>query len=141
MPKHQVAKAPPDPETSIGEPLVSEVAVADWSAWEAKSAISLVQRSETLGGNSVVCFVKEIRVVRSEAGDPRLTDEGGYYILRNNELQFEIERNLEPWVTFLRLVDGVRTVEEILRAAKLREIDVWKHLEEAIEYEVLEVRS
>jgi hypothetical protein len=55
-------------------------------------------------------------------------------------LAFELERDLEPWVKFLRLVDGVRTVGDILQAANLADIDVWKHLEEAIEYDVLEVR-
>lgn len=66
-------------------------------------------------------------------------DEGGYYILRNDDLEFALEPNLEPWVKFLRQVNGVRRVEEILETAGVTERDIWKHLEEAVKYDVLNV--
>ena len=135
------AKAQSKPDRYNGSVPVSEVIVDDWSAWEERFGISLVQRASALGHDSVVRFADGIRVVKSETGDPRMVDEGGYYILRNDDLEFTLEPNLEPWVKFLRLVNGVRSVDEILQAAGIADRDVWKHLEEAVEYDVLNVVS
>jgi len=132
-----MAKAPYEPESFDGQLPVAEVIVDDWSKWEQGFGISLVQRSPVLDRNSVVRFADGIRLVKSEAGDPRLADEGGYYILRNDDLEFTLEPNLEPWVKFLRLVNGVRSVDEILQAVGAADQVVWKHLEEAVEYDVL----
>jgi asparagine synthase (glutamine-hydrolysing) len=134
-----MAQSQPGPESWTGQLPVSEVIIDDWSLWEQRFGPTLVHRSPTLDRNSVVRFADGIRVVKSEAGDPRLADEGGYYILRNNDLEFTLEPNLEPWVKFLRKVDGVRTVEEILQTAGVVDKDVWKHLEEAVEYNVVTV--
>jgi asparagine synthase (glutamine-hydrolysing) len=134
-----MARAQREPESWHGELSVSEVVVDDWSAWEEHFSISLVRRTPALGRASVVAFADGIRVVKSETGDPRLVDESGYYILRNDALEFSLEAHLEPWVKFLRNVDGVRTVAEILTEAGVTEREVWKHLEEAIEYDVLRV--
>jgi asparagine synthase (glutamine-hydrolysing) len=136
-----MAKATSGPESFGGRLPVAEVIVDDWSKWEQRFGISLVKRSPVLDRNSVVRFADGIRVVKSEAGDPRLIDEGGYYILRNDDLEFTLEPNLEPWVKFLRLVNGARSVDEILRAVGATDRDVWKHLEEAVEYDVLNVVS
>jgi asparagine synthase (glutamine-hydrolysing) len=134
-----IAKAQSKPERFDDRLPVAEVTVDDWSAWDERFGISLVQRSPALGRSSVVRFADGIRVVRSEVGDPRMADEGGYYILRNDDLEFTLEPGLEPWVKFLRLVNGVRSVDEILEAAGVADRDVWKHLEEALEYDVLNV--
>jgi asparagine synthase (glutamine-hydrolysing) len=134
-----MAKAPSQPERLDGRLPVADVVVDDWSTWEQRFGISLVQRSPILDRSSVVRFADGIRVVKSEAGDPRLVDEGGYYILRNDDLEFTLEPNLEPWVRFLRLVNGVRSVDEILQAMGAADQAVWKHLEEAVEYDVLNV--
>jgi asparagine synthase (glutamine-hydrolysing) len=134
-----MAKAPAKPQRFDGPLPVNEVTIEDWSAWEQRFGVSLVQRTPALGRDSVVRFADGIRVVKSEAGDPRMVDDGGYYILRNDDLEFSLEPTLEPWVEFLRLVDGVRSVGELLKAARLSDMDVWKHLEEAIEYDVLNV--
>ena len=134
-----MAKAQSAPQSWNDELPVAEVVVADWSLWNERFGHSLIQRSQTLSEDSVVRFADGIRLVKGETGDPRLADEGGYYILRNNDLEFCLEAGLEPWVTFLRLVDGQRRVDEILRAAGLGESAVWKHLEEAVEYDVLNV--
>jgi asparagine synthase (glutamine-hydrolysing) len=134
-----MAKAESQPEGWRGELPVSEVIVDDWSTWEQRFGTSLVQRTPALERRSVVRFADGIRVVKSEAGDARLLDEGGYYILRNDDLEFTLEPNLEPWVRFLRLVNGVRSVDDIMQAAGVADRDVWKHLEEAVEYNVLNV--
>src|SRR5262249_50934342 len=116
-----------------------EVIVDDWSVWDQRFGISLVQRTPALSHDSVIRFADGIRVVKSEIGDPRVVDEGGYYILRNDDLEFTLEPNLEPWVRFLRCVNGSRSVNEILSAAGVADREVWKHLEEAVEYDVLNV--
>jgi asparagine synthase (glutamine-hydrolysing) len=134
-----MARAQPAPDGWDGHLPVVEATVDDWSTVEQHFSISLVSRSPVLDRKSVLSFSNGIRVVKGEVGDPRLVDEGEYYILRNNELEFALEPALEPWVRFLRQVNGARTVEEILRAADVSEPDVWKHLEEAIEYDVLNV--
>jgi len=136
-----MAKSPPNPENSIGELPVSEVSIDDWPDWEKRFNVSLVQRSEGPDRNTVIRFADGIRIVKSELGDPRFGDMGDYHILKNNTLEFTLEQNLEPWLKFLKFVDGARTVGEILKAADLSEIAVWKHLEEAIEYNVLQVNS
>ncbi len=135
------AKAQSKPDRYNGPLPVSEVVVDDWSAWDERFGISLVRRAPALAHDSVVRFADGIRVVKNETGDPRMVDEGGYYILRNDDLEFTLEPNLEPWVKFLRLVNGVRSVDEILQAAGIADRDVWKHLEEAVEYDVLNVVS
>jgi asparagine synthase (glutamine-hydrolysing) len=134
-----MAKTPPAPESWSGHLPVSEVTIDDWSTWEQRFGLSLVRRSPTLDPNSVIRFADGIRLVKREGGDPQLADEGGYYILRNNGLEFALEPKLEPWIKFLRQVNGVRTVAENLRAAGVSDRDIWKHLEEAIEYNVLNV--
>ncbi len=120
---------------------VSEVIVDDWSSMGRALRHFAGPARSALAHDSVVRFADGIRVVKSETGDPRMVDEGGYYILRNDDLEFTLEPNLEPWVKFLRLVNGVRSVDEILQAAGIADRDVWKHLEEAVEYDVLNVVS
>lgn len=134
-----MAKTQPAAENWNGCLPIEELAVDDWPTWEQRCGISLVQRSPALERNSVVGFADGIRVVKGEAGDSRVVDGGGYYILRNNDLEFALEPNLEPWVNFLRWVDGARSVDEILQAAGIDDRDIWKHLEEAVEYDVLNV--
>jgi asparagine synthase (glutamine-hydrolysing) len=134
-----MAKTLPASESWSGCLPVEEVIVDNWPTWEQRFGISLVRRSPVLERNSVIGFADGIRVVKSEAGDSRLMDGVGFYILRNNDLEFALEPNLEPWVKFLRLVDGVRSVDEILQAADIDGLDIWKHLEEAVEYDVLNV--
>ncbi|WP_442756448.1 asparagine synthase (glutamine-hydrolyzing) [Methylocystis sp. JAN1] len=120
---------------------VTEVAIDDWSAWRQKFGISLVRRAPTLDRDSVLCFADGIRIVCSEAGDPRLKEDGDYYILRHNALEFALEPQLKPWVRFLRHVDGAQSVAEILDEIGMSDAEVWKHLEEAVEYNVLCVVS
>ena len=134
-----MATNPPKLESGNDQLPVSEVTIEDWSSWEQGFGVSLVQRAPTLDKKSVVRFAAGIRLVRSEAGDPRLADEGGYYILRNDKLEFTLEPDLGPWITFLRQVDGARTVQEIMQAAAVADAQIWKHLEEAVEYDVLNV--
>lgn len=136
-----IAKAECKPDRLDGALPVAEVVIEDWRAWEERNAVALVSRAPELTGSSVLRFAEGIRVVKSEAGDPLVTEEGGYYVLRNNDLEFSLEPSLEPWIKFLQLVDGTRSVDRILAEADLIEKDVWKHLEEAIEYEVLNVVS
>jgi asparagine synthase (glutamine-hydrolysing) len=134
-----MAKAPPASESSNDRLPVAEITIDNWAVWSQRFGLSLVQRLPALNRDSVVRFADGIRLVKSETGDPRLTDEGGYYILRNNDLEFSLEPFLEPWVRFLRLVNGVRQVKEILETADLAEGAIWKHLEEAVEYDVLRI--
>ncbi len=134
-----MAKAASKPDRFAGKLPAVEVIVDDWSVWDQRFGNSLVQRTPALSHDSVIRFADGIRVVKSEVGDPRLVDEGGYYILRNDDLEFTLEPGLEPWVRFLRCVNGVRSVNEILSAAGVADREVWKHLEEAIEYDVLNV--
>ena len=42
-------------------------------------------------------------------------------------------------MTFLRHVNGALSVDQILRVTGVAERDVWKHLEEAVEYDVLNI--
>ena len=134
-----MAKAQPASESSNDRLPVAEITIDNWAVWTQRFGLSLVQRLPALNRDSVVRFADGIRLVKSETGDPRLTDEGGYYILRNNHLEFSLEPFLEPWVRFLRLVNGVRQVKEILETADLAEAAIWKHLEEAVEYDVLRI--
>jgi asparagine synthase (glutamine-hydrolysing) len=134
-----MAKMQAEPQRWDGQLPVSEVLIDDWPAWQQQDSISLVRRAPALGQDSIVRFADGIRLVKSEAGDPRLADEGGYYILRNNNLEFALERDLESWIRFLQSVDGARSVKQILQLADIAGSEIWKHLEEALEYDVLNV--
>jgi len=135
------AMARTEPEAAAGSSalLVREVAIDDWDAVQESLGVSLIQRSSALGLSSVLCFADGIRVVKSEAGDRQLIEAEEYYILRNSDLEFTIEPHLEPWIRFLRQVNGERSVGQILQDISVSEQDVWKHLEEAVEYNVLNV--
>ncbi len=135
-----MAKAPEDaPAGWHGDLPVSEAMIDDWPTWEQSFGVSLVQRAPSLERNSVVRFAEGICVLREEAGDRRVRDGGQYCIFRNDVLEFRIDAKLEPWVRFLRAVDGVMSVEETSRAAGVTEAEIWKHLEEAVEFNVLSV--
>ncbi|MCP3417939.1 asparagine synthase (glutamine-hydrolyzing) [Bradyrhizobium brasilense] len=116
---------------------VKEVAVDDWASLEQQFGVSLIRRSPTLDRGSVLRFADGVRVVRSVTGDRRLIDAEEFYILRHNQLEFAIEPDLEPWIGFLREVDGARSVDQVLKAAGVDAQDIWKHLEEAVEYDIL----
>ena len=119
---------------------VEEVTVDDWVTWEQHLGVSLIQRSPILKRSSVLRFADGIRIAKSQAGDHRLINsEEEYYILRNDHLEFALEPRLESWVTFLRHVNGALSVDQILRVTGVAERDVWKHLEEAVEYDVLNI--
>jgi asparagine synthase (glutamine-hydrolysing) len=133
-----MAKAEPEPADSIALP-VREVVIDEWGSLGEHLGVSLIQRLPTLDRNSVLRFADGVRVVKSEAGDRRLVDAEEYYILRNNDLEFTIEPHLESWVKFLRQVNGTRSVDQILRRAGVAEGEIWKHLEEAVEYDILNV--
>ena len=137
-----MAKAPEEaPDSWSGDLPVSEAMIDDWPTWERNFGVSLVQRSPSLDRSSVVRFAEGICVLREEAGDSRVRDGGKYRIFRNDVLEFTLDAKLEPWVRFLRHVDGVKSVEETSRAAGVTEAEIWKHLEEAVEYNVLNVSS
>ena len=137
-----MARAPEDaPDSWDGDLPVSEEVIDDWPSWERDFGVSLVQRSPSLERRSVVRFADGIRVLREEAGDPKAISGGRYCILRNNVVEFTLDANLDPWVRFLQHVDGVKSVEETSRAAGVTETDIWKHLEEAVEYKVLNVSA
>jgi asparagine synthase (glutamine-hydrolysing) len=135
-----MAKAPESaPGAWTGDLPVSEVGVDDWPAWERTFGVSLAQRSTSLDRSSIVRFADGVCILRMEAGDPKARSGVRFSISRNGVLEFILDANSEPWMNFLRNVDGVRSVEEISRAAGVGESEVWKHLEEAIEYNVLKV--
>lgn len=134
-----IAKAECKPDRLDAGVPVAEVVIDDWCAWEERNAVALVRRAPALTRRSVLRFADGIRVVKTKAGDPLVAEEGGYCVLRNNDLEFSLEPSLAPWIRFLHLVDGARSVDRILTEADLIEKDVWKHLEEAVEYDVLNV--
>jgi asparagine synthase (glutamine-hydrolysing) len=137
-----MAKAPEEaPDSWNGDLPVSEAMIDDWPAWERNFGVSLVRVSPSLERSSIVRFADGIRVLRQEAGDPNVKDVRGYCILRNDVREMSLDAKLEPWVRFLRHVDGVKSVEQTCRAAGVTEAEIWKHLEEAIEYNVLNVKS
>ncbi|BDV40865.1 asparagine synthetase [glutamine-hydrolyzing] 2 [Methylocystis bryophila] len=137
-----MAKAPEEaPDSWSGDLPVSEAIIGDWPTWEQNFGVSLVQRTPSLERSSVLRFADGISVLRKEAGDPKAGRSDAYCILRNDVLEFTLDAKLEPWVRFLRQVDGAKSVEETIRAADVTEAEIWKHLEEAVEYKVLQVSS
>jgi asparagine synthase (glutamine-hydrolysing) len=132
-----MAKDMPDFKAIEAKIPVSAVEIGEWTEWEQRSGTELVERTPALDTHSIVRFGDGIRLVKREGGDPKVADEGDYYLMSNNELLFVLEAGLEKWVSFLRLVDGHRTIEKILAEANLQKNEVWKHLEESIEYGVL----
>ena len=137
-----MAKAPEEaPASWNGDLPVSETTIDDWPSWEGNFGVSLVQRSPSLERGSILRFAEGVRLLREEAGDPKIGAGGRYCILRNDVLEFTLDAKFEPWARFLRHVDGVKSVEETSRAAGVTEAEIWKHLEEAVEYKVLNVNS
>ena len=134
-----MSKTTPD-FASVCDPVVEAVAnVADWETLQRRVTVDLLRRADGLDVHSILRFVDGIRVVKLECGDPAVADEGDYYVLQNNDLKFVLESEREKWIAFLRLVDGVRTVESILEERGLEDGEIWKDLEEALEYGVLEL--
>jgi asparagine synthase (glutamine-hydrolysing) len=125
------------PERWDGDLPIEEAVIGDWSTWEHSFGATLVQRMSTLNENSIIGFVDGICLVKQQAGDPNVAFDGGYWILRDGALEFMVDAKLEGWVQFLRHIDGRKSVSEILGDVGLTAADIWKHLEEAIEYKVL----
>jgi asparagine synthase (glutamine-hydrolysing) len=137
-----MAKVPNEaPDRWDGNLPVTEAVIDDWTTWERSFGVTLLQRTPLLDENSVIRFAEGVCVLREEAGDPNVSDGGRYCILRDGFLEFTLDAKLEPWIQFLRHVDGLKTVEEISQAAGITEAEIWKHLEEAVEYNVLNFNS
>lgn len=134
-----MARRLPTPGQEERNSPINSVEIRDWSDWAQRFGVDLVRRARSLSTKSVLRFAEGIRIAKHEAGDPQVAEEGGYYVLRNNELKFALESSLDHWVSFLRCVDGRHSVSDILAKTHINEGDIWKHLEESIEYEVLQI--
>ena len=117
----------------------AEIKIDDWESFREGLGVAFVERQESLTLASVPRFAEGVLLTRCEGGDPSWIDEGGYYIIVNNELRFLIEPSEGDWIDFLRQVDGKNSVESILTDGGLARERVWKHLEEAVELGVLEI--
>jgi asparagine synthase (glutamine-hydrolysing) len=134
-----MARNPPanhEPHDSVN---VSEVRITDWAQWEKGNATNLLSRTEGLDRQSALRFAEGVLLAACVGGDPACVDAGGHYLLINGELRFVLEAGLEEWIRFLCLVDGRRSVQELLTQAQTEDVQIWKHLEEAIEHRILEV--
>jgi asparagine synthase (glutamine-hydrolysing) len=127
------------PKLDKASPSLPEVRIDDWEAFRREHGESFVARHRDLSLESVPRFAEGVLLARCEGGDPDWRDEGGYYVIVNNELRFVIAAEEEDWIRFLCGVDGKRSVSSLLDDGGLRRERVWKHLEEAIELGVIGV--
>ncbi len=76
-----------------------------------------------------------IQLVRSESPEH---DGGIFYLAVDDKLQYELERSeMAPWIEVLRRLDGKRSLAGILDETGIAEADIRKHLEEALDYDVV----
>jgi hypothetical protein len=126
---------------------VREVVGPEWPDLQAQVGLSLVARAEKLHDDAVVCFAPGVLLVRCEGGDGRTADVGAHYILTGNTLSYIIEQQDAAWARFLGQVDGKRTVAQILSVVSgpavtgAERSTMWKHLEEALEHDVLQITN
>ncbi|MEM9455856.1 MAG: asparagine synthase (glutamine-hydrolyzing) [Myxococcota bacterium] len=116
-----------------------EVVASTWDGVERAVGLSMVERHAELALDSIVRFASGVVLVRWSGGDRESLDPDSHYLAVDAELTYVIESTLAPWVAFLERVDGRRTVGGILEEAGVSKKEIWKHLEEALEHEVLVV--
>jgi asparagine synthase (glutamine-hydrolysing) len=129
------------PDNWSGELPVSEATIDEWSAWEKINHVSLVKRTNSLENNSIISFVPGIRLMKNVGGDPSLRDRDSYAVFRNNNIEFEIDTRFQQWIDFLTNINGVRSVDQIFDITGATKAEIWKHLEEAIEFNILFVKQ
>lgn len=116
---------------------VEEMVIDDWTTWRAELDTKMIERSVQLSERSVLRFADEILLVRCESGAPDWIDEGGHYIIRGTQLEYVIEADESAWARFLSGVNGQRNVAQILEHTGLARAEVWQHLEDAVERNIV----
>ncbi|MCI5119499.1 MAG: hypothetical protein D3913_16495, partial [Candidatus Electrothrix sp. LOE1_4_5] len=64
-----------------------------------------------------------------------------WHILVNGVLEYDLfEDEVGKWISVLRQMDGKTSLGKILADIDLKQADIRKHLEEALDYGVVEIR-
>jgi asparagine synthase (glutamine-hydrolysing) len=124
--------AGPRAERSGTTPVLSSIAVEDWD--QQAIQLSLGMRREQVGLDAVLGLAPHVSLLRREG-----TDAGdAWFIAVDNQLEYELsEAEAGVWLRVLRLIDGRRTLRDVLQAAEVVEADVRKFLEEAVDFGVV----
>jgi asparagine synthase (glutamine-hydrolysing) len=118
---------------------ITEFRIDDWEAWSRATGADLIKRERALSVDAILRFAEDILVTRCENGDPGWMDRGAFYVIRGDKLLFMIDAQERAWIRFLTALDGKTSIGDLLRAHDLDANEVWKHIEEALEHDVLQV--
>ncbi|WP_316169069.1 MULTISPECIES: asparagine synthase (glutamine-hydrolyzing) [unclassified Bradyrhizobium] len=116
--------------------VLEELNLEHWESWRDSHGRSIVHRTLELNELSIPRFVDGVNLVQWRAGSG---SDGQFHIVREGVLEYSFDQSSLAWVGFLLELDGIRTVGELLNRTRLPNAEVWKNLEEAIEYRVLEL--
>ncbi len=115
-------------------PLLSSISVHDWAEEQESLALRLGTRRTTLDLDRVVSFAPNTFLVKPDG----VTSDGESFVMVDDQLMYCLtEEEVGVWLEVLRKIDGKRTLREILMDTNVSEADIRKHLEEALDFEIL----
>lgn len=117
----------------VNNPLAS-VSVADWDAQTEKLKTQLAIVRTNVHEHSILGFVEGVFLLHN------FHQKGIWNIEINGKVDYYLEEDeLGDWISFLKEVDGQKTIAQILEKLDLSMGGIRKSLEEAMEFQVLTV--
>ena len=111
------------------------VAIEDWDAREESLKLRLAARRD-IDLDRPLALGPNVRLVRQVGAD---SDEAAFYLALNDVLTYALNpAELGNWIGVLERLDGKRSLREVLAELDLPEAAIRKHLEEALDFEVVE---
>lgn len=115
--------------------LAPEVHIADWKEEEPAVGMRLARRRPELDLDAPVAFAPNVYLVRDDStgvSTPRS------YIVVDEAIAFYFDDDeSHKWLEVLRRMDGARTLRELAREAELTEAEICKHVDEALDYDLV----
>lgn len=131
----RMASSLPAPPAATAAEVLPALAIADWDAELPQLQLRLARRRPDLGLDHVLAFPDNTYLVRED--NLHITAPMSFLVVDQQIKYFFAEAEVGPWLRVLRSIDGARTLREILADLQLGEADIRKHLEEALEYQVV----
>ena len=133
----EMAKAAAAPFLPYEAPILPSLRAEEWD--EDEIALRLALRREEITPESVPELAEDVLLLTT--GEQAGVETPIWHILVNGVLEYDLaEDELGDWISVLRRMDGKTSLGAIVSELGLKQADIRKHLEEALDYGVLVVR-
>ena len=116
--------------------LLPEIKIDNWEAQADNLALQLaIRREKTELLDQTVALMPGARLLKI---DQTSEDSAYSYLSVDDKIEYELPENeMKEWLAVLRRIDGKRSINEILSELNMPASKIRKHLEEALDYEIL----